>query len=221
MTKADPLSATRRQRLQAYCKKKGWQNENGTWAIKEIGQHLKKPPQKISDLLNGRGAFGAKIARDLEDASEGGLPPGYLDDLAQLDSVIPDVLPGFEPAPASQQLILTFNTSVLADGLLRLDETSRQEAANSLSELAKFPDSGLARERAAKVLGKIEPMKVRVSATSVEPTWRDSAVEVFTELWLHGKHLEPAALVSAIDAVHSERITQTRAMSAQPGKAKA
>ncbi|WP_418122279.1 S24 family peptidase [Variovorax sp. 160MFSha2.1] len=80
--KPDPLSAQRREAFREYCRRKGWQNENGTWATTAIGSAIKKPTNKVSDLLNGKGSFGAAIARDIE-AAVGDLSPGELDGLTQ------------------------------------------------------------------------------------------------------------------------------------------
>lgn len=79
--KPDPLSAQRREAFREYCRRRGWQNENGTWATTAISAAIKKPVNKVSDLLNGKGSFGAAIARDIE-AAVGDLNSGELDGLA-------------------------------------------------------------------------------------------------------------------------------------------
>lgn len=72
--KPDPLSNIRREIFRDYCRRKGWQHPNGQWKIKDIGQAVGKPPNKVSDLLNGNGSFGATIARQIE---------SYVNDLRQ------------------------------------------------------------------------------------------------------------------------------------------
>ncbi|QRF55770.1 helix-turn-helix transcriptional regulator [Variovorax paradoxus] len=66
--KPDPLSETRREALREYCRRKGWLNDNGSWAVTAISKAIGKPTNKVSDLLNGKGSFGAAIARDIESA---------------------------------------------------------------------------------------------------------------------------------------------------------
>lgn len=78
--KADPLSEVRRDNFRDYARRKGWQNDNGTWATTAISKAVGKPTNKVSDLLNGKGSFGAAIARDIEEACHD-LRPGELDGL--------------------------------------------------------------------------------------------------------------------------------------------
>lgn len=75
----DPLKHTRQEALRAFCKKKGWKTEGGDWLLQDIAEFFKKPRNKMSDLLYGRGSFGARIARDLEEASGGELHRYALD----------------------------------------------------------------------------------------------------------------------------------------------
>lgn len=76
--KPDPLSEVRREAFRDYCRRRGWQNDNGTWAVTAISKATTKPTNKVSDLLNGKGSFGATIARDIESAVAD-LAPGELD----------------------------------------------------------------------------------------------------------------------------------------------
>jgi hypothetical protein len=75
----DQRAETRRRVLSAFCKRKGWRHQDGSWAIKEIAKFFGKHHNKVSDLLNGRGSFGSQIARDLEAASGGELAEFELD----------------------------------------------------------------------------------------------------------------------------------------------
>lgn len=84
--KPDPLSDVRREAFRAYCRKKGWQAENGRWATTAISKAVGKPVNKVSDLLNGKGSFGASIARDIEGAVSD-LAPFELDGGAESDFV--------------------------------------------------------------------------------------------------------------------------------------
>lgn len=78
--KPDPLSVVRRENFRAYCRRKGWQNSSGTWKTKKISEAVGKPVNKVSDLLNGNGSFGASIAREIE-GNVTDLRPGELDGL--------------------------------------------------------------------------------------------------------------------------------------------
>lgn len=77
MAKKDPLTETRRQRFQDYCRSKNWVNSDGTWANADISKHIGKPVQQVSNLLNAHGSFGATLAREIEKTLE--LPPSYFD----------------------------------------------------------------------------------------------------------------------------------------------
>lgn len=79
----DPLAPVRRERLQAYCKSKGWMLPNERWNTAAIALAMGKSVTKASNLIHGTGSFGAKIAREIEDAMN--LPGGYLDGLGIAD----------------------------------------------------------------------------------------------------------------------------------------
>lgn len=81
MPSPDPLTPVRRDRFQDYCRSKGWELTGGRWNTTSIAEAIGKPVSKASDLLNGHGAFGSKIARDIEDQL--GLPGGYLDNFSE------------------------------------------------------------------------------------------------------------------------------------------
>ncbi|WP_087865820.1 S24 family peptidase [Comamonas thiooxydans] len=76
----DPLSNVRRENFRDYCRRKGWQHPNGRWMVTSISQAIGKPTNKVSDLLNGNGSFGAAIARQIE-SHVNDLRPGELDGL--------------------------------------------------------------------------------------------------------------------------------------------
>lgn len=78
MPKPDPLTPVRRARFQEFCRSKGWGLSGNRWNTTSIAEAISKPVNKASDLLNGHGAFGSKIARDIEDHL--GLPGGFFDD---------------------------------------------------------------------------------------------------------------------------------------------
>lgn len=82
--KPDPLSEVRRENFRDYCRRKGWQHPNGRWMVKDIGLAVGKPNNKVSDLLNGNGSFGATIARQIE-SHVNDLRPGELDGLDVVD----------------------------------------------------------------------------------------------------------------------------------------
>lgn len=227
MTKADPLSTARRERLQAYCRRKGWQNENGTWAIKVIGQHLKKPPQKVSDLLNGRGAFGAKIARDIEESS-GDLPPGYLDALVDLGDASTSTAvdgrahvgaasgPSFSvrdtgPVERDTSYAVPDVVRLLGTLLTTVSDDRRAEVVELVRTFAVAPDSARIAARLTELLSDGLP----------SPTWRDAAIHVATEFEVRGESIDPGTLIGLVDAVYSDHISQLRAASARPTVIKA
>jgi hypothetical protein len=73
----DPLAPTRQARLQEYCRGKGWEFPGGRWNTSAVALAIGKSVTKASNLLNGTGPFGAKIARDIEDTLR--VPGGTLD----------------------------------------------------------------------------------------------------------------------------------------------
>jgi phage repressor protein C with HTH and peptisase S24 domain len=80
VSKKDPETDSRRERFRDYCRSRGWDTSSGNrpgWAVTAISQATGKPTNKISDLLNGNGSFGATIARELEDKL--GLSKGFFD----------------------------------------------------------------------------------------------------------------------------------------------
>lgn len=84
MSKADPRTVERRERFREYCRLRGWFSEDiNRWNVSAIALATGKPTQKASDLLNGHGSFGAKIAREIEEKLE--LPDGYFDGLGSDD----------------------------------------------------------------------------------------------------------------------------------------
>ena len=84
MPKADPKTPERRERFRDYCRSRGWfLEEANRWNGSAVSAATGKPTQKVSDLLNGHGSFGSKIARELELALS--LPEGTFDGLASDD----------------------------------------------------------------------------------------------------------------------------------------
>lgn len=79
VTIKDPLAPTRKQRLQDYCRARGWELPGGRWNTTSIAIAIGKSVTKTSNLLNGTGPFGSKIARDIEDTLD--IPGGTLDGL--------------------------------------------------------------------------------------------------------------------------------------------
>jgi len=83
----DPLKKTRQEALQAFCARKGWKTDGGDWNLQKIHEFFKKPRNKMSDLLHGRGSFGPHIARDLEEASNRELLPFELDGAEHVQAI--------------------------------------------------------------------------------------------------------------------------------------
>jgi phage repressor protein C with HTH and peptisase S24 domain len=87
MPKKDPDTELRRSRFRDFARERGWEKADGKgWNTNAVAAAIGKPPNKASDLLNGQGSFGAKIARELEEAL--GLPKGYFDGIGESDDFI-------------------------------------------------------------------------------------------------------------------------------------
>lgn len=122
--KRDPLTTTRRQAFRDYCKNRGWQNAGvGTWHITAISQAVGKAPNKVSDLLNGTGSFGAKIARDIEEKL--GLPVGAFDSFGADGSAIGSIL---NLKPVEAQLVQMYRC---------LGETEQRRALELVNGMLK------------------------------------------------------------------------------------
>ena len=148
MPKADPLTPLRRQRLQAYCRQKGWELPGGRWSTSAIAPAIGKPVTKTSNLLNGTGAFGSKIAREIEDTLK--LPSGYFDALGE-----------------SEDFVDVRRLNVIL-GAGRSTEPAVEEQIGSL----KF-DRGFLRKCGVSVQSA---RIVQVDGPSMEPTIKDGAV---------------------------------------------
>lgn len=159
MPVADPRTETRREHFRALCRRKGWFDEaRQKWAVTEIAHATLKPTNKVSDLLNGKGSFGAKIARELESAL--GLPEFALE---QADA--PDQ-PGEQPPHAVQMDFepirpptLQEAVAVLGEALNGLDALGRQLAGPVLAALLENPGSAaeMGEELAAIVARRSPP----------------------------------------------------------------
>lgn len=122
MPKADPLTPLRRKRFQDFCRSKKWVSDADRWAVKDISAAIGKPTNKVSDLLNGNGSFGSKIAREIEGAL--GLPDFYFDSLTG----------EFEDwrnkaSPRSQAVIDLLTTAAKLDKLTEADWVTIEQLA--------------------------------------------------------------------------------------------
>jgi len=138
MPTADPKTEVRRERFRAYCKRRGWHDEGrDRWAVTEIAAATLKQTNKVSDLLNGKGSFGAKIARELENAL--GLAEFALE-AADVPEPGPDtasVAMEFEPIrpPTASEAF-----EALGAQLSGLDELGLQMAAPVFAALLEHPE---------------------------------------------------------------------------------
>lgn len=143
MPKADPKTETRRARFQAYCRRRGWfDEERQHWAVTEISNATGKPANKISDLLNGKGSFGAKIARELETAlvlREYELEAA--DEPAKPDLTVAENSPTYAPIrpPTVPEAV-----EALGEALAGMDDLGRKLAAQVLANLAEHPEQAAA-----------------------------------------------------------------------------
>lgn len=149
MPKADPKTAERRERFRDYCKSRGWFTpESERWNVTAIAAATAKPTQKVSDLLNGHGSFGAKIAREIE--SNLGLSEGFFDGLSSDDD--------FSLVPRVDVMVSA------GHGALVFDEGQRSALSfrrSFLRDIGVSPASAVV---------------VTVKGHSMEPTIRDGAV---------------------------------------------
>lgn len=171
MPTADPKTEVRRERFRAYCQRRGWFDEGrGTWAVKEIAGATLKPTNKVSDLLNGKGSFGAKIAREIEIALG-------LAEFALEAADVPEPQPGaidtvamtFEPI---RPPTMTEAFEALGEAINGLDETGLGMVAPFLGALLREP------ERAAELgqqFAAIVEMRRRPPPGSPKPTRKKTA----------------------------------------------
>lgn len=139
--KPDPLSEVRRENFRAYCRKRWDVAPSSRWPSTLISAAAKKPVNKISDLLNGKGSFGAPIARDLE--SELGISPGWLDGLSAKQT--PPHLSFIELTGLESQLVMLFRA------LPPDDQNDLLTAANNLHSM-RFPDHSPANPTGGKTV---------------------------------------------------------------------
>jgi hypothetical protein len=169
MPTPDPKTEVRRERFRAHCRRKGWFDEGrNTWVVTEIAKASLKPTNKVSDLLNGKGSFGAKIARELE--VELGLPEFALE---AADA----------PEPAAQDSVaMTFDpirppTAVeafeaLGEAIASLDDLGLRMVTPVLDSLLREP------ERAAELgqqFAALVEMRRRPPPGSPKPTRKKTA----------------------------------------------
>lgn len=164
MPTADPKTEVRRERFRAYCRRKGWYDEGrDRWAVTEIAAATLKPTNKVSDLLNGKGSFGAKIARELEIAlglDEFTLEAADVPDQPEITSVAMEFDPLHPPT-----LLQAFE--VIGEALGGLDDLGHQMAAPVIAALLANP------ERAAEMGRQFEAlveMRRRPPPGSPKPT---------------------------------------------------
>lgn len=139
MSKADPLTETRRQRFRAYCKRNGWFDEGRQrWMVTEIAKATGKPVNKVSDLLNGSGSFGAKIAREIEDYAEG-LAQHELDSPLDREPEQPKEETPMQPFEQERRPTVAEAVEALAEALLGLNETGRKLAEPYLQTVLTDP----------------------------------------------------------------------------------
>lgn len=183
MSKKDPETGSRRERFRDYCRAKGWVNSDkrASWAVKAISDATGKPTNKVSDLLNGSGSFGATIARELEVALD--LPKGFFDGAGN-DAFV-------EVGRVDVQL-------AAGSGAVN----SIYEQVGSLSFRRDFLRScGVSNPENAKV--------VNVTGTSMEPTIPDGAVLLVNTSNTEPRNGHVFALAKANDGLVVKRLIQT------------
>jgi hypothetical protein len=170
MANADPKTEVRRERFRALCKARGWfDTDRQRWAVTDIAAATMKQRQKVSDLLNGAGSFGSKIAREIEIALE--LPEYYLDsvDLSAGTEQEPAVRAADPPKPASDaddvERFVSDVVDVIGQYLQNVDENGRAAAALALSMYAKNP----AGER-ERVIGMLAAAMRGAPLQPIDPT---------------------------------------------------
>lgn len=146
----DPLTETRRLRLQEFCVAKGWRHDNGRWKTGDIAEFFGKSSQSITNLLTGAGTFGGQVARDLEDSSHEELKRGELD--------------GFNEEDDFQDVLMVDVRLAAGDGAIE----GFEEVLGSL----KFASNFLRQVKVTPAKARI----VKVRGHSMHPTIPDGAV---------------------------------------------
>ena len=137
----------------------------------------------------------------------------HIEDLAEVFEVPVARLVSKEQAeepgagPAAAPAAGAFDVELLAKVLTTLDPDLREEVSSALSDLARYPDSRLAIQRARNALmhGGIKGI----------PSWRETAIELVAEARHHRRDLNRDTLIDDIDTAHSEWLTRVSAKSAR------
>lgn len=151
----DPRTETRRERFRAYCRSKGWKPEGEDWKITEIAAATKKARNKVSDLLNGKGSFGAAIARDLEDALR--LTEFFFDGREEVTADGDESTEhlGYEMPSAPATVEQAFE--LIAQVLSGMNPLGRELATTALATLGKEPEGYAKTAELLESLAKIYP----------------------------------------------------------------
>ncbi|SEL13177.1 Helix-turn-helix [Roseateles sp. YR242] len=186
-------------------------NEAGSQ--RALAERIGKSPAQISQWINGSkdSKTGRPRSMDRSTVREIELrfpkPEGWMDQPVVMEETGAQV--GSRAAPLAG-LAGIIDIDGLATWLTSQSAEQRAHIGVVLQELAKYPDSNLARSAATKALGgAVAP------APSPIPTWRDAAVELLTELHLERELVDPKTIVDHIDRVYSDRVAQARAKSAR------
>lgn len=180
----------------------------------KLSERIGKAPAQISQWMNASKdsktkkprAMSGAIAREIEDAC--GKPSGWMDQPVDIGDLLTESnLGGFEPASAAPARREALDVELLAAMLTRLDPETRAEVSSALGDLALYPDSRLAIQRARNALAQGGAIGV--------PTWRETAIEFLAEAAHKGREIDLETLIEDVDTIHSEWLTRASAKSAR------
>jgi hypothetical protein len=179
-----------------------------------LSERIGKSPAQISQWINASIDSKTKQPRVMSRATareiEKRFPKaeGWMDQPVDIGDLLTRTeLGGYAPAPPVAYRQQALDIELLAALLTRLDPETRAEVSSALRDLAQYPDSRLAIQRARNALAHGGAVGL--------PTWRETAIEFVAEATHRGRALNPDTLISDIDTAHSEELTRVSAKSAR------
>lgn len=178
-----------------------------------LSERIGKSPAQISQWINASIDSKTKQPRVMSRATAREIekrfpkPEGWMDQPVDIGAILKESnLGGYEPGrpePSRESL----DVELLAAVLTRLDPETRAEVSSALSDLARYPDSRMAVQRARNALAH--------SGAVGLPTWREVAIDFVAHAQHHGRDLNVETFISDVDTLHSEWLSRVSAKSAR------